>query len=174
MPSAKIKVPNSRNGCRLFPLLAFLFFPVTAQGAESLLSRAGSVGVLAAMNEAPGLELRDAHNRAISRDALAGEVRAASRRVEDAAADLSRVKGLRDFLRYLEAPGQLAHAWRGGRGNAPAPEEISPAPPPSSPKIVVPELPMLAGTMDNRRAILLSPLELSTTPGRVRVLPKRE
>lgn len=97
---------------RFFALLAVLAAlaasPASAGG--SALSQAQAAGPYAALSQGSGVELRDAHNRPISRAALARELRAgAAAESEPVASRAARL--LAEFLDRMSAP---VSAVRGG------------------------------------------------------------
>lgn len=100
---------------RFFALLAVLAALSAAPAAASTaLSQAQAAGPYAALSQGSGVELRDAHNRPISRAALARELRAgASAESEPVASRAARL--LAEFLDRMSAP---VSAVRGGTAPA--------------------------------------------------------
>lgn len=120
----------------------------------------------------PGIELRDSRNNEISRTELEKGLREGTRRSARRAAGLSRLTGLRVLLAFMDRPDLLASALRAevpgsGRGGS-AFVAVSREPevrPPAGRVLPAPE---------PRANLSVSPLQLTTTPGRVRVLNPRE
>jgi hypothetical protein len=99
---------------RSFVLSAVLAAYAAPAAASSALSQAQAVGPYAALSQGPGIELRDANNRPISRAALARELRAgAAAEAEPVASRAARL--LAEFLDRLCAP---VSAVRGGAAGA--------------------------------------------------------
>lgn len=92
---------------RLFALTLVLA-AAPAAAAGSALGQASTVGPWAALEQGAGLELRDAENQPISREALAGELKSAAREEAQAAASASS----RLWSDFVERAGGLASALR--------------------------------------------------------------
>jgi len=158
-------------------LLALLFLgagPAQARVRSSALSQVRPMGVLEAMRQAPGIELRDANNRVISREALGRETREGFRRMTGQAAGLSQTPGLSTLLDYLDRRGQLTSRWQEGVPRSGHRAAAVAAQPMRSPKLMPP--PILASLVPAEQTgkLNLTPLELTYTPGRIRVLVLRE
>ena len=116
-----------------------------------------------------GIELRDYQNRLISRQGLRRELRAGERAAAGEAADLSLVPGLRALLAYLDRVDLNADALRGGAGRGERRAAVSAILPLRSPKIAPSPIRLLGAAPSGRAEPILSPLQFTLTPGRVRV-----
>jgi len=145
-----------------------LFASEDLQGAWAM-SQAAQIGAVDAAWSG-GLDLRDVSNRSISREALRRGLKAGSQRELSAAAEVSRLEGLRALLEYIESLG-LEAALRGESGD-PLQRIEAAAQPAKSPKACPPargiSLPAPASSGPG-----LSRLQLSYAPGRLCRVPLR-
>ncbi|MFH2203764.1 MAG: hypothetical protein ABIJ96_11655 [Elusimicrobiota bacterium] len=116
-----------------------------------------------------GIELRDYRNRLISRRDLQREIRAGEQAVAHEAAGLSSMGGLKALLNYLDRSNLVAAALRGELPAAHGGEKISALTPQRSPKVRPPAACVVGRAPDGPAAPVLSPLQFTLTPGRVRV-----
>ena len=165
---------------RLLTLLGLLAFCLAAalplfaiETPRSAMRQASRLDAWRVVMLPDAIELRDYQNRLISRTALQRELRAGSREVAREAAGLSSMPGLKALLDYLDrsdlsASGLRDEIPRGRRG-----DEISALTPPRAPKLRPPAARVAARAPDGPAASVLSPLQFTLTPGRVRVLVLR-
>ena len=118
-----------------------------------------------------GLELRDAFNQPVARADVDRGIRHGVRAQEKRAASLSKLPGLHALLVYLEELDQLAAKLNapGSEGNARISAAAHRVPKRTQMKAPAIRSYALAPTVDPIAA--LHPLQLSSTPGRIRVLP---
>lgn len=172
MSGKRRTVSRTKKLLTLSGLLVFCFalaLPLFAAQPESAMERASELGAWQAVMSPDGIELRDYLNRPISRDALQRELRAGGREVAHEAARLSEIPELSALLKFLDREDLNVAALReegpvvsSGRG-------MAVNMPPRAPKIRARVVRVFCVVPPRPAEPVLTPLQLSTTPGRVRV-----
>jgi hypothetical protein len=144
-------------------------FPLQAETGTSAMARASRLGAWRAVMSSDGIELRDYLNRPISKSELRKELRAGAQEVRKEAAGLSEVPGLKSLLAFLDREDLNAAALRTegppARNNASA-AALAPG---RSPKVALAGAYLAGAAPHSHAGPVLSSLQFTTTPGRVRV-----
>jgi len=172
MTAKRRKSSNAGRLLTLSGLMAFFVafaFPLQAETGTSAMARASRLGAWRAVMSSDGIELRDYLNRPISKSELRKELRAGAQEVRKEAAGLSEVPGLKSLLAFLDRENLNAEALR--TEGPPARNNTSAAAlaPGRSPKVAASGAYLAGAAPHSYVGPVLSSLQFTTTPGRVRV-----
>ncbi len=172
MNEKRRKVSKTRKLLTLTGLLVFCFalaLPLFAESSRSAMERVSELGAWQAVMSPSGIELRDYLNRPISRDKLQRELRAGGREVAHEAARLSEVPELSVLLKFLDREDLNAAALREGGPLGSGGHSMAATLPQRTPKVRAGSVLLLGAAPPRPAEPVLSSLQLTTTPGRLRV-----